>query len=108
MENEKTYSNTRYDIFLMNHNTPEGCYIGFMAQPSAEGHSPYFVLHFQADDGELGAGADDLHPAAVHAVAVRALHPGLPGSHEDQSGKYSGQDRVDVSVRQCAPVCLHS
>lgn len=38
MENEKTYSNTRYDIFLMNHNTPEGCYIGFMAKPSAEGH----------------------------------------------------------------------
>lgn len=38
MENEKTYSITRYDIFLMNHNTPEGCYIEFMAQPSAEGH----------------------------------------------------------------------
>lgn len=71
-------------------------------------HTCSLFLHFQADDGELGPGADDLHPAAVHAVAVRALHPGLPGSHEDQSGKYSGQDRVDVSVRQCAPVCLHS
>lgn len=46
MKNEKTYCNTRYDIFLMNNNTPEGCYIGLMAQPSAEGYSSYFVPPF--------------------------------------------------------------